>query len=298
MIRLGVIGLSDGNGHPYSWSAICNGYDPAAMAACPFPAIPGYLSEQRFPDAQLSGVQVTHIWTQEPAVSAHVAAAARIPHVVAKATDMIPHVDAVLLARDDAEHHVEMSRPFLDAGLPLYIDKPVALSMADLDALYEAQVFDGQIFSCSALRYAPSLMLDAAARDAIGPLRHIEAGVPKSWEKYAVHVLDPILEQAGRFGQSCTVEARCVGGVHLATLVFGDGLSVMVTCHGALPSDIRIRYVGERGFTDRTFTDTFVAFRAALARFLDGVRSRAVVTTRADLETVVRILESGRVHVH
>ena len=30
-IRLGMIGMNDGNGHPYSWSAICNGYDPIEM---------------------------------------------------------------------------------------------------------------------------------------------------------------------------------------------------------------------------------------------------------------------------
>ena len=39
-LRLGVLGLSEGNGHPYSWSAIFNGYDPQAMASCPFPDIP------------------------------------------------------------------------------------------------------------------------------------------------------------------------------------------------------------------------------------------------------------------
>ena len=30
-LKLGVIGLSEGNGHPYSWSAIFNGYDSVEM---------------------------------------------------------------------------------------------------------------------------------------------------------------------------------------------------------------------------------------------------------------------------
>ena len=46
MTRLGAIGLSPGNGHPYSWAAIFNGYDTASMADCPFPAIPEYLATQ------------------------------------------------------------------------------------------------------------------------------------------------------------------------------------------------------------------------------------------------------------
>ena len=40
-IRLAMLGMVDGNGHPYSWSAIFNGYDRAAMAGCPFAGIPG-----------------------------------------------------------------------------------------------------------------------------------------------------------------------------------------------------------------------------------------------------------------
>ena len=31
-LRLGILGLSPGNGHPFSFSAIVNGYDDAAFA--------------------------------------------------------------------------------------------------------------------------------------------------------------------------------------------------------------------------------------------------------------------------
>ena len=53
MLKLGVIGLSKGNGHPYSWSAICNGYDHAKMLSCGFGVIPQYLSERKWPEAKL-----------------------------------------------------------------------------------------------------------------------------------------------------------------------------------------------------------------------------------------------------
>src|SRR5947208_2431940 len=104
-LRLGVIGISEGNGHPYSWSAIFNGYDLAAMESCPFPVISEYLARQRFPEDAISGAQVTHVWTQDPAVSEHVARASRVRHVVADPSDMLGQIDALLLARDDAENH-------------------------------------------------------------------------------------------------------------------------------------------------------------------------------------------------
>ena len=54
-IRLAMLGMIPGNGHPYSWSAIFNGYEPSAMASCPFPVIPEYLSRRTFPDDAIAG---------------------------------------------------------------------------------------------------------------------------------------------------------------------------------------------------------------------------------------------------
>ena len=46
-IRLAMLGMVEGNGHPFSWSAIINGrYDAEAMARCGYPVIPQYLGAQ------------------------------------------------------------------------------------------------------------------------------------------------------------------------------------------------------------------------------------------------------------
>ena len=82
----------------------------------------------------------------------HVAAASRIAHVVDRLEDMATEVDAILLARDDAETHAAFAAPFLDAGLPIYIDKPLALSIAEAEAMYAREKHEGQIFTCSRAR--------------------------------------------------------------------------------------------------------------------------------------------------
>src|SRR6185369_739330 len=171
-----------GNGHPYSWSAIFNGYEPQAMAACPFPVIPQYLAQRRFPEDALPEGKVTHVWTQDAALSAHIAVASRIPHVVTRFEDMIGAVDAVLLARDDAETHEAFATPFLEAGLPVYIDKPFALDQATADRILSREQFPGQIFSCTPLIFASELALCAADRENFGRLRHVAAVTPKYWD--------------------------------------------------------------------------------------------------------------------
>lgn len=182
-LKLGMIGLSVGNGHPYSWAAICNGYSPEHMNACEFPVIPQYLAKQAWPDARIPGVEVTHIWTQDAELSLRVAKAALIAHVVEEPAAMLGQIDALLLARDDAMNHLAFATPFLEAGIPVYIDKPVALSRDGMDALYRLQKYEGQIFTCSALRYAKELMLSESDRERIGPVRHLQATTPKSWGK-------------------------------------------------------------------------------------------------------------------
>ena len=71
-INLGIIGLSEGNGHPYSWSSIFNSYDKSLMENCGFPVIPRYLERHLFPQVCIREAQVTHIWTQSKEISAHI----------------------------------------------------------------------------------------------------------------------------------------------------------------------------------------------------------------------------------
>ena len=67
-IRLAMLGMVDGNGHPYSWSAIINGkYDAKVMEECGYPVIPQYLGAQPPGALGIDGAEVTHVWCDDPA---------------------------------------------------------------------------------------------------------------------------------------------------------------------------------------------------------------------------------------
>ncbi len=272
-IRMGVIGFSPGNGHPYSWAAICNGYDRQAMAKCGFPAIPGYLAQQSWPDAQLAGGRVTHVWTQNSSDSRKIAQASLIGTIVDRPEDMIGEIDAILLARDDAQNHLRFAEPFLREGLPVYIDKPVALSEAGFAALHALQRRPGQIFSCSALRFAPELQLSEASADRIGAIRLIQGMTPKYWETYAIHLIDPLLNILGHEAQPQYLFSGPVGadGRLLALRWPGGGPDVHLMATGSLLSPLQLRVIGEKGEVVLAFKDSFTAFKLALAEFIAGV---------------------------
>lgn len=295
-LRLGIIGLSDGNGHPYSWSAIFNGYEPEAMEGCGFPVIPEYLAQQSWPDARIKDAEVVAVWTQDLEVSRHIAKACRISHVLETPLEMLGKVDAVLLARDDAETHIDLARPFLEAGLPIYIDKPIALSLESLKHLYSLQRSAGQIFTCSALRYSEDLMPTAEDWASIGELRHVNAVTPKSWRKYSVHIIEPVLKLLPLddypVDSVCSADGSCDGG---ATLVVNwrSGVRTVFSALGDVGTPIRIQLIGTRGETTLEFRDTFSAFRSALRDFVEGVIHEEVRSSPSFNRRVVEIVEMG-----
>lgn len=294
MTRLGIIGMSDGNGHPYSWSAICNGYDANAMEDCGFASIPRYLEKQKWPQDRLPETVVTHVWTQDRDRAAHVAKAGLIETVVGQPEAMIGAVDGLLLARDDAENHWQFAAPFLQAGVPVYVDKLPALSVAGFESLIAAQKRAGLLFSGSALHYARELTLDAAARRAIGPVRHIFGMTPKSWDRYAVHVIEPALLLLGEAGTWKTVGKWSDGAAQGLDVVFENGAQAHFSALGDVAAPISLRVVGETGWRDLVFADSFSCFRAALSEFVAGIREGCSRSDLDFLRQVVGLVECGR----
>ncbi len=287
-LRLGIIGLSEGNGHPYSWSAIFNGYDKKAMAECPFPAIPEYLSRQEFPRDAIKEGEVTHVWTQDRFISQHIAKACHIKNIVDDYKAMVGKVDAILLARDDAENHLEMSKPFLKAGLPVYIDKPLAFDVETAERIFGLEQYKGQIFTCSALGYAKEFQLTDAIRKKIGDIKKVEAFVMKDWAKYGIHIVEPVLKMlpAAEKIKEIKNNGRTV------SVYWQSGLETEFSALGETKEPIKIKLKGDKGSAEMTFKDTFAAFRSALQAFVDKKAPPKEFVLKA-----VQIIESGVAYV-
>lgn len=293
-LRMGVIGSSPGNGHPYSWSAIFNGYEPRAMADCPYPAIPDYLARQRFPRDAIAEGRVTHIWTQDRAVSEHIAAASLIENVVDRPEAMLGAIDALLLARDDAGSHHDLAAPFLKAGLPVYIDKPLALDVGEAERIYACERRPGQVFTCTALAFAEELRLSSAQLRAIGSVCRIDATTPKHWDTYAAHIIEPSLNIIRPFGSPRINRSTGNGGQRRLDVKWPSGHEATFTATGHPEGPIAIVLSGEKGTVTLTFSDAFTAFRAALQRFVDVIQCRGDVPSREHVLRIVELIEAGR----
>lgn len=292
-IKLGIIGMSEGNGHPYSWSAICNGFESNYMQECPFPVIPEYLSKEKYPDNFIKDAEVTHIWTQKREYSEHIAKAAKISNIVDNAIDMIGEVDGVLLARDDAENHYEMCKPFVEAGIMIYIDKPLAFDNYTAEKIYSLQRYEGQIFSCSAMRYAREIDDNIEKIKALGDITFISANTMKKWDTYSAHIIDPVLRILGdniQIQSSMRINNSNTQGVFLET-ISGVGISLMA--HKTSKNPITVDIYGTKGNISLKFEDTFYAFRGALIAFVKSIKQKRSLISEEHVKKLVGIIELG-----
>jgi predicted dehydrogenase len=92
--------------------------------------------------------------------------------IVASIDELLARVDVVLLESVDGRPHLEQARPVFRARKPVFIDKPVAGTLADAIAIFElARETKTPCFSSSSLRFGPGLAAmrhDAKLGDVIG----------------------------------------------------------------------------------------------------------------------------------
>lgn len=92
---------------------------------------------------------------------------------------MLKEVDAVMLESVDGRPHLKQAIPVIEAGKPLFIDKPMAASLADAMEIFRLAKAKGvPVFSASSLRFSRRLP-GGAQQD--GPV----------WRREALRGLEP-----------------------------------------------------------------------------------------------------------
>ena len=190
-IKVGMVGMVDGNGHPYSWTAIINGgYNSEFLRQSDYPNIADYLDNEPKKNLGIEGVKVTHIWCDDRADAEHVAKTSYIDNIVSKPEDVIGQVDAVIIPTDKGHEHVDRARPFIDAGIPVFVDKPLTDNIDDLKQFVEWHKQGKHFMSSSCMRYAGEFVEARKNIESIGELRLLTITTPKSWERYGIHALE------------------------------------------------------------------------------------------------------------
>lgn len=140
---------------------------------------------------------------------------------------VLDRADCVLLETNDGRPHLAQIRPVIAAGKPVFVDKPVGGSLAEVVAIYELAERAGvPIFSSSALRWGEGPQ--AVRAGAIGGVRGCDTFGPCTLEPthpdlfwYGIHGVEMLVTCLGR---GC-VEVTRVGTDHADVIVgrWADG---------------------------------------------------------------------------
>ena len=140
-LRAGIIGLD--TSHVIAFTKLLNDDNaPPELANCR--VVAAY--PKGSPDIQSSVIRVPG-YTEE--IQKHGV------EIVDSIEALLQKVDVVLLETNDGRPHLEQALPVLRANKPLFIDKPIAGSLADAIAIFEAaRKYKTPVWSSSSLRYA------------------------------------------------------------------------------------------------------------------------------------------------
>lgn len=289
MIKLGILGMSSGNAHPYSWSSIINGrFSGDEIVKAGYPAVAAYL-EANSDTLGTCGARVTHVWTQDKKISRSIAFSSGIDRIADDAEDMIGQVDAVLLSRDDPENHILMARPFIDAGIPLFIDKPIASNTADLNYFCDAVAKGKFIMSCSSMRYAAECRSAKERLHLLGPLELITAVGKKDWIRYGVHMLeavfsildDPMPARVTHIGK----ERKAIVSVE-----FENGLQATLHLFMDIAGTFQVSLFGQSDWRLIDIKNSYSMFRDNIIEFIRSLQEGRPRLSFQKTENIIRTL--------
>ena len=210
-------------------------------------------------------------------------------------TEMIDDVDAVMVLTVDWDTHASLAVPFLDAGVPTFVDKPIAGTVADVTAIADA-ASGTPLFGGSAVPYHPAIESLPAAETG----RTFFATGYNDPFYYGAHLVDVTRSLAG--GDWACVQPSTTPGKTVTVLFEDDSHATLqfdapseVSAYAVLDvtDSARTAFVDNQGTRKMEMYDTF------LSTFLDTVVGNAesadwLLDSASLLLAVTRVLEDGR----
>lgn len=281
MIRFGLVGTN--TSHAGAFAGIFNGTDGGRPA--------------------LEGGRVVAVWgsTADGAVvplsksDVHeLAQKHAIERIVAEPTDMIGAIDAVLVVDDvgGGASHGRLARPFLEAGIPTYIDKPMALSVEEAAELFDvAERGKAPLMSASALRYAVELAELKDRAQQIGKLSSVVSVGPGDWYYYGVHAVETFQTLVGP--GATWVQRHAMDNRDIVVIGYDHGPAVVVETLRDARYLFHLTAYGADGWDACEVVDHRAFYTRMMAAALEMARTGVSPISRAETLEVLGVLEAG-----
>ncbi|CAA9545283.1 MAG: hypothetical protein AVDCRST_MAG73-2350 [uncultured Thermomicrobiales bacterium] len=243
----------------------------------------------------LDGGRVVAVWGGPAEARDRLVADHGIETVVEDPAAMIGRVDAALIVDDHGggASHAALARPFLEAGLPTFIDKPMTLDLAEAIALFDlAEGRGAPLMSCSALRFADELVaLKDRAAGFGAPCSVVSVG-PGDWFYYGVHAVEAYQTLVGG-GAPSWVHRHAFPERDVAVLGHDGGPTVVVETLRDAAYVFHLAVYGTDGWGQTEIADHAAFYRNTMAAVLKMAQTGVPGVSREETLAVLATLAAG-----
>ena len=196
---------------------------------------------------------------------------------------MVDAVDGAMVLTVNWDTHLPLARPFLEAGIPTLIDKPLVGTPAEVSTLAALTSSDVPLFGGSAVPFHPDVnRLPTAIPD-----RSVFAAGYNDYFYYRVHLIDAVRSLAGTDWTSVTPTAEPGTTVRIQ---FADGTHATLRFDGATNDSA----FGLLDVADRTRTAEIPATEDALAGMYASFINAFYNVLAGDRDDTERVLDGAR----
>ncbi len=217
-----------------------------------------------------------------------------IDEVVDSPEALAEGVDAVIVADSGEFDKWKLGIPALERGLPVFIDKPLAETADQAQAIVDLASANGaKVMSCSGFRWCDGAVAARAALESLGELR-LFVGI-SSQGQYHVYGIPPTEMAYGILGPG-TVSVTNVGEKDrdILSLKRKDGVQVILNMfwRELMAGGQHYTICGSSGC--HQITDLGPVYLNMLGAFIEMCNTGVQPTTNEEMVEVIRVVEAGK----
>ncbi len=152
-------------------------------------------------DKKFPGFEVKYVWGETEEFAIRAMKEGNIPNMVSDPVDMLGKIDALIVDHRHAKYHLEAATPFVEAGIPTFIDKPFCYRVSEgKKFLAMARKAGTPVTSFSSILQSDATFDIKKQLESLGEFNHIVSMGPADIESkyggiffYGVHIVEPLL---------------------------------------------------------------------------------------------------------
>jgi predicted dehydrogenase len=249
-------------------------------------------------ERQVEGFAVEYVWGETAAFAQAAADQGQIPHIVAEPADMLGKIDALIVDHRHARHHLAPALPFVEAGIPTFIDKPFCYRSAEGEAfLARARELGTPVTCFSVIPHQESFRTFTAKLPDLGPLKAATSYGPCDLDSphggvffYGIHQVEFALQAFGY--DVCAASLIRHGDNGIGTLHYADGKLVVMHFIKQGCAGFFAHAVGEQGAAEQRLVFDANAYLNGIREFTTMFATRREPTAHELILKPVYVLEA------